>query len=116
MKTNINDILSANKAITTLVSSKMQANKAFKFRKILNAFNNSVDAFNATRAGLLKKYDIEEGAEIPANIKENLEAEFALLIKEEVDIDIKKLEVSDFDGLEITPMDLDALFWLINEE
>ncbi len=114
MKIKIRELLAANEAINNIIQEKMKATIAFKFRAILAAFNTSVDTFNKTREDLLAKYDVKDIEKLELKDRDKLELEFQELLGSTIDINIDKLNVEDFDDIKIAPIDLDALFWLIN--
>lgn len=108
-------VLVNNQALQTLMEQPMPSATAFRVVKAIKSVGTELEAFDETRKKLIEKYG--EDGEISETSKgwKKFVEEYNSLINEEVDIEVKKIKASSLAKAEISPSDLLALEWLLDE-
>lgn len=112
---DINTVLNAVQSLQKLSQADIKFNTALTISKNLDEVQKVIDLFEEK-----KKTIIEPLGEDPANApKEEQEAannKILELVKEEVDIDIKKVKIADLEDVKVTPSEVSAIRWMLEED
>ena len=115
MKVTLRDIVESSNALSSVINTKMEASKAFKFRKLVKFLDSNVSVFEEVKQKIIEENNLrdEEGnINIPDDIRSQIDGEFEDLLNQEIDFELE-FNIDDFDGIEITPLELDKLMWII---
>ena len=120
IKTTISEILNSQESLEKILAKELPAVSSFRLAKITEKINDELKVFNTVRQKLYEKYgDISE--ENPTEIKlkeehiDSFTEEIDKVLKEEVSLDVNKLKIEDLDSVEITPLEIYPVMWLMEE-
>ena len=119
MKVKLNQVAVSTAALGVVMNQKMNVTRALKFRKILKEVEEVNTIFNERRTAIADKYDLKDedgtGAKIPEELREVVGKELKELANEEIELDCKYVTIEDLKDIELSPMDLEGIFFLIKE-
>lgn len=115
MQIQMRDIVESQNALAKIINCKMKAATAFKFRLAMKFVDDTIITFNDMKKDLVTKYgiDIKGEINIPEDIKDQVEKDFTDILDIMVDCNINNIKEEDFEYIELSPKDLDKVFWLI---
>lgn len=115
-------LLESKEALTKLFnSSKLKANIAYRIAKICNRFNDENTTFVKLRNKLISENSDgknDDGNDIITDIKkiEKVNKQINDLLDEEIEINIKKINISEFDNVGLTPAEIMSISYLIESD
>jgi hypothetical protein len=118
MKVKVNQILDSQPTINKLLQTEMAPRPAFLLMRLAREIDTELKSFQKIRNDLIKKY----GEELPdksikvkdENFKQ-FEAEINPLLQTEVDIKADLINLSDLEGIKITPIEINSIFVFLAE-
>ena len=120
IKLTVNEILTLNENLGKLMEQKFPASITFTLARLIRFCSEEVKTFENARYQIAERYgkrnengelDVNENGQVainPDKIKECNE-EFAELLRSEIEINVNKIPLSAFDGLELTPKEMLSL-------
>ena len=115
MKVKIGTIVSTAEPITRLMTEKMAISVAFKLKQTLALLQEQIKTYDETRVELINKHGKDGEIKPESKNFNKFVNEMEELLATEVKLDVEKISQSDLNKIEITPADLMALEWLIEE-
>lgn len=104
----LNDVISSVEALRILSKLPLKAAVSFRIAKLLREVDVILQDFGSAQAALQDKYKNTEG--------EGFRKEFAGLLDEDVTLNVPTITLADLGDIEIEPVHLMTLSWLIREE
>lgn len=120
MKFKLFEIRSLEGSLSKLTHKEVPIKLAYRLGKVLQVISKELSTIEVLRSNLVKKYSDE--ADEKGNFKVKLEnedtfrKEFADLLQEEIDIECEPFNLSELEGIVMTPIDIIRLDKLIIAE
>jgi hypothetical protein len=111
------DIVRSNDVLTKVSTQKVSGVLAYKLAVNTSRLQVHFEAYDKVRISLAEKYgelDKETNYYKITN-PEEFNKELAVLLLEEVSLELKKLSMKDLESLELTPVEVSTILWMIDE-
>ena len=117
---NLSTLLQCDKAFTSLMNQPLRGVVSYRLAKLSKQVKELFKDFNDTRETIFRKYAEEVDGEIKVDKDsesfKKIEAELTEVLEEEVNLDFKKIKVSDMVNTDISPNDFEMLSWLFEDD
>ena len=121
----LGEIVAGIEAINKLLDAPLKARTAFRLGKLSKELSPHFETYEKVRQELLEKFgekveSDEENGQIQYSFAngtaEKFQTELIAMLEEKVDVKVRKIKVSELNGVNLTARDMMALEWLIAEK
>ena len=119
MQIDVSDIFNLNEGLTTLSEKELPVGVAFNIQRTHRIIGEELKTAEETRTKLINRYkdkDLENGR---VQLKENKLDEFSKeldeLLKQEVKIDVEKINIKELENISVTPKTLGLLNTILDD-
>jgi hypothetical protein len=102
------------------MNEPIKANVAFRLSKISKKIESQANIFGDLKSKMIEKHGEKNGdggKHVTKDMKnwKKYEKEITDLLNEEVDLNFKKITLSSISNVKLTPLQIEAIGWLIQE-
>jgi len=118
MKVRLIDVYNSVQVINKILDTQLPVTIAFQLTKLIKNLDNEVKIVEEQRVKLVSKYgeEIEDkGFTVSEANKEAFLKEFTELLESEIEINWNPVDISKFEGLNLSPNDLMKVSFLFSE-
>jgi hypothetical protein len=124
MLVKVNDILNAIEALNSLADIRMNAAIAFKVVNNVKSMEKAVETFIVERDKLYEEYrefikieeiDDKEHATMPRNEASEYQEKILAMVNVEVPCAFSPFKLEELESIDVTPITLSKMFWLLEE-
>ena len=121
----LGEIVAGIEAINKLLDAPLKARTAFRLGRLSKELSPHFETYEKVRQELLEKFgekvdSDEENGQIQYNFAngtaEKFQTELISMLEEKVDVEVRKIKLSELNGANLTARDMMALEWLIAEK
>ena len=107
------EVIEGYSTLGQFTGKPMNAKLSYMVAKNLRILEPEVKGFDEARNALVTKYSVD--GVFPDEIKAQADAEYQTLMETEVTVAVHKIKVADFGALEVTPVQMLALDFIVEE-
>jgi hypothetical protein len=115
----LNDIGNSIPTLNRIAEAKLPIKTAYRIRRILKKVEEAWEPANEQINGLIQKMGepVEGGGyRVKAENVAEYQQELRELLEAEADFEIYKISIEEFGTLEISPVELETIAWMLSEE
>lgn len=112
----LGQILDSMDAVNNLMTEKVTIGTALKLKKIAEEITKATELFDEKRKELLEKYgEAQEDGNYKINDVEAFNTEIMPILDEDIDIDIKKINVDALEDVKLDTITVAKLEWILED-
>lgn len=118
MKLSVRELAGAEKGLMEIGNLSLPTRISFKIARIIKKLTPELENFHKVKNDIVKKYgETKDGEQytIPKENVEKAQSDVDDLLKEEIEVDIKPVLLSELEGASISPLILNSLDKIITE-
>ena len=121
----LGEIVAGIEAINKLLDAPLKARTAFRLGKLSKELAPHFETYEKVRGELLEKFgekveSDDENVQVQYSFAngtaEKFQTELISMLEEKIDVKVRKIKVSELNGVNLTARDMMALEWLIAEK
>jgi hypothetical protein len=115
MKVELGKIVASSEPLGKLMQEKMPIATSFRLAKVLKSVQAELETYDETRKKLIEELGVDGEIKQDSKNFEKFVKEMNNLLAEKVSVKVEKIKSENLSKVEISPSDLLALEWIIDE-
>lgn len=118
MKTTIEKILDARETLSRLAEKALPVKQSYRLAKVVKAVNDELSVYEGERIKLCEKYGTlnKEAKKYDINDTDGFYRDSAVLLSQEVELDVKPIDISDLELSAHDIINIEPLIEVINDD